>query len=281
MPALSLEGSNRPRAEIPPAHGGPLEGGIAHVAVVVPARNEAERIAPAIRSICRAANQLRAMRPGMDIRVVVVLDACDDGTAEAAVDAAGPAECLSLIDVRLHSAGASRAAGIRAALAATTAAPEQIWLANTDADSVVPPHWLCGQVELAESGADAVLGTVEPDPSELDRSLLNAWARRHRFAEDHPHVFGANFGVRASHYLRVGGFEPVRIHEDRILAERLRRAGSAVVATDTLRVITSSRLQGRAPHGFASYLRGLGDALAMHPDAAEAASAPRWIFEPD
>ena len=60
---------------------------------------------------------------------------------------------------------------------------------------------------------------------------------------------------------------PVRIHEDRILAERLRRAGSAVVATDTLRVITSSRLQGRAPHGFAGYLRGLGDALAMPPDA--------------
>ncbi|WP_442543031.1 glycosyltransferase [Arthrobacter sp. KN11-1C] len=273
MPALRLEDGNRPLAGIPPARGGLFDGSIAHVAVVVPARNEAERIAPAIRAICRAAAQLRAARPGVDIGVVVVLDSCDDGTGEAVVDAASPAGCLSLLDVRLHSAGASRAAGIRAALTATTAAPERIWLANTDADSVVPPHWLCGQVELAEAGADAVLGTVEPNPNELDKGLLNAWAHRHRFAENHPHVFGANFGVRASHYLRVGGFEPVSLHEDRILAERLRRAGSAVVATDTLRVITSSRLHGRAPHGFAGYLRGLGEALAAPPDAAVATSA--------
>lgn len=275
MPAPSLEGGNRPLPGIPSAHGGPVDGSIAHVAVVVPASNEAERIAPAIRAICRAAAELRALRPGVDIGVVVVLDACDDGTGDAAVDAAGSDGCLSLLDVRLHSAGASRAAGIRAALAATTTAPEQIWLANTDADSVVPPHWLCGQVDFAESGADAVLGTVEPDPRELDKSLLNAWARRHRFAEDHPHVFGANFGVRASHYLRVGGFEPVHLHEDRILAARLRRSGSAVVATDTLRVITSSRLHGRALHGFAGYLRGLGEAMAMPPDTAAASSGTR------
>jgi hypothetical protein len=90
-------------------------------------------------------------------------------------------------------------------------------------------------------------------------------------------VFGANFGVRASHYLRAGGFEPVRTHEDRILAERLRRSGSTVVATDTLRVITSGRLQGRAPHGFAGYLRGLGEALAKPPDAAVASSATLHI----
>jgi glycosyltransferase involved in cell wall biosynthesis len=273
MTTLSLEAGHPSPTGFPAAQGDLPEGRIAHVAVVVPARNEAERITPAIRSICRAATRVLAVRPGVAIHVVVVLDACDDGTGEAAVDAAGPAAFLSLLDVQLHSAGASRAAGIRAALAATTADPEQVWLANTDADSVVPPHWLCRQLELAESGADAVLGTVEPDPGELDGSLLNAWARRHRFAEGHPHVFGANFGVRASHYLRAGGFAPVRMHEDRILAERLRRGGSTVVATDTLRVITSSRLEGRAPHGFASYLRGLGEALALPPDPAAATAS--------
>lgn len=273
MPALSVEGSSRPLAGALAEHGGPCRPNISQVAVVVPARNEAERIAPAIRAIYRAATRLRAVRPAVDIRVVLVLDACDDGTGEAALDAAGSDGCLSLLEVRLHSAGASRAAGVRAALSASAIDPDGIWLANTDADSVVPPHWLCGQIELAEAGADAVLGTVQPDPAGLDRRLLHAWARRHRFAEGHPHVFGANFGVRASHYLRAGGFEPVRIHEDRILAERLRRAGSTVVATDTLRVITSGRLQGRAPHGFAGYLRGLGEALAKAPDPAVASSA--------
>ncbi len=156
-----------------------------------------------VREVTRRSTLTSHQRPRLRVRLLWRW--CDDGTGDAVVDAAGSDGCLSLLDVRLHSAGASRAAGIRAALAATTTAPEQIWLANTDADSVVPPHWLCGQVDFAESGADAVLGTVEPDPRELDKSLLNAWARRHRFVEDHPHVFGANFGVRASHYLRVGG----------------------------------------------------------------------------
>ena len=36
--------------------------------------------------------------------------------------------------------------------------PGSLWLANTDADSVVPWNWLIHQVDLADAGADLVLG---------------------------------------------------------------------------------------------------------------------------
>ena len=38
---------------------------------------------------------------------------------------------------------------------------------------------------------------------------------RHPLGEDHPHVHGANLGVRASAYVLAGGFPRLRSHEDR------------------------------------------------------------------
>ena len=70
----------------------------------------------------------------------------------------------------------------------------------------MPENWLVRQLEFAESGADAVLGSVEPDPAGMDPEVLRRWLERHPFEEDHPHVYGANFGVRASAYLAAGGF---------------------------------------------------------------------------
>ena len=76
----------------------------------------------------------------------------------------------------------------------------------TDADTRVPPHWLAAQVRLAEEGADVVVGTVEPDPAELDQLALGHWRSRHDLREDHPHVHGANLGFTLAAYDRVGGF---------------------------------------------------------------------------
>ena len=71
-------------------------------------------------------------------------------------------------------------------------------------------NWLVRQLEFAEAGADAVLGSVEPDPDGMDPELLRRWLERHPFHENHPHIYGANFGVRASAYLAAGGFARVR-----------------------------------------------------------------------
>jgi glycosyltransferase involved in cell wall biosynthesis len=248
----------------------PAAQGIRQVVVVMPAHNEDKHIGQALAALGTAADSLQQARPEIQVAVTVVLDSCTDRSADitAAYVAGDPR--FSSMNVALRSTGSSRRQGIRAALASLHQAqlnPAQpgslqaLWLANTDADSTVPANWLTRQVKLADDGADAILGSVEPDPDDLDPSLLGRWLELHPFREDHQHIYGANLGVRGSAYLAAGGFPKLRAHEDRVLVERLRSHGFRVVATDTTRVLTSGRTYSRAPEGFAAYLRVLGSEL--------------------
>ena len=130
-------------------------------------------------------------------------------------------------------------------------------IANTDADSVVPVHWLATHWAAAERGAGLLLGTVRPDPGELDDEVADRWYRRHQLTDGHLHVHGANLGVRADWYLAVGGFADVAGDEDVALAAAVSAAGGVVERTGAGPVVTSARLDGRAPAGLAGYLRQL------------------------
>lgn len=243
---------------------------IERISVVLPAHNEEEHLGRALRAVQRAADSLQRLRPDMEVRVTVVLDSCTDGSAGIAAGFVASDRRFSALDVGFRNAGASRAAGIRASgVGAARRRPPgkrwtpppwagRTWLANTDADSQVPDNWLVRQLEFAEAGADAVLGSVEPDPDGMDPELRRRWLERHPFTEDHPHIYGANFGVRASAYLAAGGFPKLASHEDRTLVQSLRNRAFTVLATDSMRVLTSGRIHARAPHGFGSYLRTLG-----------------------
>ena len=67
-------------------------------------------------------------------------------------------------------------------------------------------------------------------------------------------MHGANLGFRASAYLRAGGFPAVPTAEDHALVAALTAAGSRVLRTRALTVVTSARREARAPHGFSDYL---------------------------
>ncbi|WP_181038845.1 glycosyltransferase family 2 protein [Arthrobacter sp. Y81] len=241
---------------------------IDRVAVVMPAHNEDQHLDRALAAVRAAADTLQRERPEVETAITVVLDSCTDRSADIAAGYVALDRRFAAVQVRLGSTGASRAAGVRAAgitmpapgaavMAAAGMWAGRVWLANTDADSAVPEHWLVRQVELADAGADAVLGSVEPDPAGTDPAVLRRWRERHPFREDHPHIYGANFGVRASAYLAAGGFPRMRAHEDRTLVENLRKHAYTVLATDTIRVLTSGRTHARAPQGFAAHLRAL------------------------
>ena len=73
----------------------------------------------------------------------------------------------------------------------------------------------------------------------------------------HHHVYGANLGVRADAYLRVGGFPADGSGEDHGLWQRLAAAGYTLVQPVGIRVRTSARLRGRADGGLAGLLRAL------------------------
>lgn len=267
-PMPSSSGLSGPRPGQPPGPQPAASPGLTrltHVTVVVPARNE-ERLLPHCLAALGAAARAAATA-GLCVRILVVLDRCTDGTADVAQRLA--ADTL----VVAHGAvGAARAAGATEAVRAWAVAgvrPEAAWLACTDADSTVPPAWLVRQAELADDGADCVVGTVEP--MGVTEALAAAWHRRHRLTEGHAHVHGANLGVRASAYLDVGGFGGLRVHEDVALVARLRRAGHCCVATDRTRVATSGRLRSRVEDGFAAYLTRLSGPV---PPAVLTAPAP-------
>ncbi|MDT0196916.1 glycosyltransferase [Arthrobacter sp. AB6] len=243
---------------------------VERVAVVIPVHNEEEHLDGALSGVEAAVSRLRLAQPRIGVRVLVVLDSCTDGSAAIASAFTARNSCFSVLPVAFRSVGRSRRAGSWQVLGALSdGRPEAaagLWLANTDADSVVPDNWLVGHLELAAAGADAVLGSVEVDPAGVAPDLLSRWESMHPFSEDHPHVFGANFGIRGSAYLQAGGFPRHLAHEDRVLAARLREKGFDVRATDTVRVLTSGRTQARAPQGFGAYLRTLGMDIALAPE---------------
>lgn len=230
---------------------------VTHLVVVVPARNEQERLPRCLRALQDAVGQLLQQRP-LVVRVVVVLDRCTDGTHGIAAGWPG-------VDVVVSGhgrVGAARALGIRHAVAAVGGPSPAVWIACTDADSVVPADWLLTHLWHADRGADLVLGTVRPDPAELSDTAMKGWLDRHVLTDGHPHVHGANLGVRADIYHSVGGFADLDVHEDVRFTAEVRGAGGRVVSTGRAPVLTSARLAGRTPAGMSSYLRRLVTAAA-------------------
>jgi len=233
---------------------------IGHAAVVLPVRDEERLLPAALDAVERAADRARAT--GVTVDVVVVLDSCTDGSARVCAARAG-------VVVRHTAAGrvgAARAAGCGHALATSPVAPGRTWLACTDADSVVPQHWLVHHLRLAGAGADAVLGTVRvPDWRSWPGAVRTAYDAAYHGVEGHPHVHGANLGVRGNAYRAAGGFGPVAADEDVALVAALRRGGHRVVSTARAAVATSARAVGRAPAGFSGRLATLAAQAGAEP----------------
>ena len=76
----------------------------------------------------------------------------------------------------------------------------------------------------------------------------------------HPHVHGANLGIRGSAYLASGGFRSLRTAEDHALLAAATQAGCSVLRASDITVETSARKHGRAPSGFSQLL------LTLAPD---------------
>jgi len=230
---------------------------IRRVAVVIPAANEERRIGRCLSAVAIARRHLCLSEATIVVRTVVVLDGCQDRTA---MIAAASRE-VQTVAITARSAGAARRAGVSAALA-DAGPPRELWLANTDADSQVPVDWLTTMVAEARRGAHLVLGTVMPGQDLRPRARAE-WLRRHHLRDGHPHVHGANFGIRADAYLNLGGWPPVVTGEDTELARRASRTGHLRISrTAAIPVVTSVRRDGRAPRGFSGYLRDLSATTA-------------------
>ncbi len=219
-----------------------------HVAVVIPVHDEADLLARCLQSVLVA---VEGVHHRARTSIVVVLDDCRD---ESSVIAARfPVTTLA---IRAGRVGTARRSGVDHALAGVAPADRpHVWLAHTDADSIVPPDWLTHQLDLGEAGADGMIGTVRPDFADLTPAHEALWRATHRRGVPNGHVHGANLGIRAGVYDAVGGFDDVAEHEDVRLVAAARSHGAVLIASDVAEVITSGRMMGRTPGGYAGHLR--------------------------
>jgi cellulose synthase/poly-beta-1,6-N-acetylglucosamine synthase-like glycosyltransferase len=217
------------------------------IGVLIPAHNEEACLGACLEAVLRAA--AHAGLAGEAVTIVVALDACSDGSEDLA--ARYP---VTRVRLNARNVGMARAA---AAVALLDAGAD--WLACTDADTIVADDWLCQQLKLRdEGGADAVCGTVSvldwtPHLARL-QVLLQRFHAAYTDADDHAHIHGANFGVSAQAYRRVGGFQAVACSEDVALVEALQASGARIAWSAAPRVVTSARIGSKARGGFGDTL---------------------------
>ncbi|MFT4173031.1 MAG: glycosyltransferase [Rhodocyclaceae bacterium] len=216
------------------------------IAVIVPAHNERVHLPRTLTALLQASRHPDLK--GEEVRVLVVLDACDDGSADvvAAFDVAA-------LHTAVRNVGAARARGADRMLAEGAR-----WLAFTDADTVVAPTWLASQLAL---GADAVCGSVAVEdwtPHGAQGETVRAcFAHAYTDADGHRHIHGANLGVSATAYRAAGGFAPLACGEDVALVAALTQIGARIAWSAAPRVVTSARTDARARGGFGDTLLAL------------------------
>ena len=229
---------------------------IHRVVVVVPAHDERDRIDATLDSICEARARLGRQ---MSSQLVVVADHCSDDTSAIArrfVRRTRSTRDDKVIEVNYRRVGAARRAGTAAGLRGARD-DRGVWIASTDADTIVPSDWLVAQIDFARAGATSVAGVVRLRADDGGDHVTRArFVDRYRLASNgtHDHVHGANLGIRGDAYRRAGGWQAMTTGEDHDLWRRLQVAGGAV-ATTSVSVETSARRDGRAPSGFAAGLR--------------------------
>lgn len=223
------------------------------VGVVVPAHDEEELLPSCLATVDLAAR----MVPDAVVHVIVVADACRDRTAVLAARAGA-----AVVEVAAGNVGLARLAGVRELLRRTGGLdPAEVWMATTDADTLVPPCWLGRQLRYAAGGWEAVVGTVVVRdwagyPPRVQAAFTEWYATAPPGGAPgrHPHVHGANLGVSAAAYLAAGGFDALRTAEDHALVQALESAGRRVLRTTGVAVVTSARRDSRAAGGFGHFL---------------------------
>jgi glycosyltransferase involved in cell wall biosynthesis len=223
-----------------------------HIAIVIPARDERELLPRCLRS-AQAARLLLPSHITSDL--IVVSDQSTDDTfsiAQALIQESG-----TVVETESGCVGTARALGVQCALKRYNGPRNRCWLANTDADCEVPATWLRDQVAFANAGFTAVAGIIGVDTFAEQESFVPERFRRSYLVNadgTHPHVHGANFGVRADAYLQAGGWRDLSTAEDHDLWRRLQNGRHQRISDASLCVLTSGRRVGRAPLGFAGAL---------------------------
>ncbi len=231
-------------------------GSIDRLLIAVPARDEEASIDECVHSIVEACEAA-----GLPFQVHVAADSCTDGTVAKLDALRNVHDELRVALGDWGNAGAARRAAVDSFLGTERScrwSPSSTWLANTDADCIVPRDWITSQLRYA-SWCDAVAGIIDLDQGQVSPLVYRRFvATYQKDGDTHPHVHGANLGVRLSAYLAAGGWSnELEVGEDHRLWQDLHRSGSILWPSTQVRVVTSARTHGRVEGGFATNIRTL------------------------
>jgi glycosyltransferase involved in cell wall biosynthesis len=222
------------------------------LAVVIPARDEELLLRRCLESVLGA---IACLSPSIRARAVLVSDSSTDHTLQIATEVLGSQG--TVLSTEAGTVGTARALAVSHVIETTRSPLHRIWLANTDADCIVPSRWLVDQLDLADAGIEAVAGIVTVDSFEGHGSEVPSRFKASYLVNpdgSHPHVHGANMGIRADRYLRAGGWADLKTAEDHDIWRRLAETGTKLRSAAHIHVATSGRRTGRAPNGFAGAL---------------------------
>ena len=239
------------------------------VVVAIPAKDEAERIEACLHRLSRQTY----LRP---FGVVVVANNCTDTTASLARAGQTGQMTVKVVEVDLPApmANAGQARKLAMDSAAELVTPTGVLL-TTDADAVADNNWLSEMMAAFARGNDAVAGAVSADWAELsqfpddvlevgaleweyqllsaeiealaDPDPLDPWPR-------HNQNCGANAGITANFYARIGGLPALPVGEDRAMFDAVRALDGRVRHSAASHVTASARTIGRAAGGMADAL---------------------------
>lgn len=296
----------------------PLPSPALRMVVVVPVRNEVERLTDTLQSLLAQRDMSGLPLHPTSFEVLLLANNCSDGSAALARAFAAahgglalhvqelelpPADAhighvrKLLMDAACRRLATADPAGSGATASAAYAGGGVV--ASTDGDTVVHPLWLAHIQREFEAGVDAVGGRILLDP----RFPLPARTlRRHRcdtayrlalerledlldpdpvdpWPRHHQH-FCASLAVSRRAYERVGGVPAVRYLEDVALVAALRTADLRIRHSPQVRVFTSPRVEGRVEVGLSWQLRQWSDGGGGDPGAHSSDSGALLVDDP-
>ena len=251
--------------------------------VIVPVRNEEERLSDCLEALGAQVDLQGARLPEKFFEVLLLLNNCTDRSAQIALEwkNAHPRVILHIAE-RTFRPEAAHVGTARKLLMDTAwwrldgASGGSGVILSTDADSTVAPDWIAQNLQAIARGADAVGGAVLIRPEHvaaMSEQVQRCFQQNCRYGallaelEDwldpqpgdcwprHLHHFGSSLACTARAYALSGGMPALPRLEDEAFVDRLRHASRQLRHEPAVRVFTSARLDGRTGIGMAGQLR--------------------------
>ncbi|MFY7995110.1 MAG: glycosyltransferase [Sediminibacterium sp.] len=198
--------------------------------IIIPARNESACIADCVRAV------LNNEYPPHLFEVIVVDDHSEDDTAEQVKQLQQQHKALRLIRLQDYTGSTQGTTYKKQAIEAGIQESKGNWMVTTDADAVVPVHWLHSfdsYIRQFEPVFIAAPVTYYPDKSllsvfqQLDFMTMQGITAASVGAGFHSMCNGANLAYKKEVFHAVGGFsgnEHLATGDDMLLMQKVKRA---------------------------------------------------------